>query len=92
MVGSFSLLGGTPLLFNNRGRQLGQPLTSNKPEVTGTDSGNATFFPPFPGQNFENDRFPNFIGTSAAAPHVAALMLEVDGDFPPRTVTKFLQQ
>ncbi|AWM31964.1 T9SS type A sorting domain-containing protein [Hymenobacter nivis] len=95
VVESFSSLGGTPLLFNNQGRRLGQPLTSNKPEVTGPDGGNTTFFPPFPGQDFEGDGFPNFFGTSAAAPHVAAvaaLMLEVDGDLPPRTVTKFLQQ
>lgn len=63
--------------------------------MTGPDGGNTTFFSPFPGQDFKNDRFPNFFGTSAAVPHmaaVAALMLEIDGDLPPRTVTKFLQQ
>lgn len=95
VVESFSSLGGTPLLFNDLGRRLAQPLTSSKPEVTGPDGGNTTFFPPFPGQDFENDGFPNFFGTSASAPHVAAvaaLMLEVDGNLAPKAVTKFLQQ
>lgn len=95
VVESFSSLGGTPLLFSDQGRRLGQPLTSSKPEVTGPDGGNTTFFPPFPGQDFENDGFPNFFGTSASAPHVAAvaaLMLEIDNNLPPRTVTKSLQQ
>ncbi|AMJ65500.1 T9SS type A sorting domain-containing protein [Hymenobacter sp. PAMC 26628] len=95
VVESFSSLGGTPLLFNDQGRRLGQPLTSSKPEVTGPDGGNTTFFPPFPGQDFEGDGFPNFFGTSAAAPHVAAvaaLMLEIDKNLPPRIVTKSLQQ
>ncbi|MGI4885869.1 MAG: T9SS type A sorting domain-containing protein [Janthinobacterium lividum] len=95
VVESFSSLGGTPLLFNNQGKRLGQPLTSNKPEVTGPDGGNTTFFPPFPGQDYEGDGFPNFFGTSASAPHVAAvaaLMLEVDGNIAPSAVTKFLQQ
>ena len=78
VVEEFSSAGGTPILFTT----YGQPIPSEtrlKPEITAPDGGNTTFFPPFPGQDLEGDGFPNFFGTSAAAPHaagVAALLKE----------------
>ncbi len=96
VVESFSSLGGTPILFDNRGRRLGEPQKYKKPEVTGPDGGNTTFFPPFPGQDYEGDGFPNFFGTSASAPHVAAvaaLMQEAAaGDITPAAIKRELER
>ncbi|UFH52854.1 S8 family serine peptidase [Spirosoma sp. KNUC1025] len=78
VVEEFSSAGGTPILFTT----YGQPIPAEvrlKPEITAPDGGNTSFFPPFPGQDLEGDGFPNFFGTSAAAPHaagVAALLKE----------------
>ena len=96
VVEPFSSLGGTPILFDNRGRRLNRPQVYNKPEITGPDGANTTFFPPFPGADFEGDGFPNFFGTSASAPHVAAvaaLMVEAtDGHIDARTIVRRLQR
>lgn len=73
----FSSAGGTPILFNDQGDRLPGPIIGLKPGVTGADGGNTTFaFSPIrfaiPGST-EPDQYPNFFGTSAAAPHVAAI-------------------
>ena len=79
----FSSAGGTPILFDTKGRRLPFPDVRLKPGVTGPDGGNTSFFfarstdPRIGGG--EPDIYPNFFGTSASAPHVAAiaaLMLE----------------
>jgi len=82
----FSSAGGTPIYFDDNGVRLSHPEVRVKPGVTGPDRGNTTFFYAdftFPvvvgGHQIEPDGFPNFAGTSASAPHVAAvaaLMLE----------------
>jgi subtilisin family serine protease len=77
----FSSAGGTPLLLNELGERLSSPKIQFKPGITAPDGANTTFFVaditlPKVG---EPDGFPNFFGTSAAAPHaaaVAALMLD----------------
>ncbi|MDB6043258.1 MAG: hypothetical protein JWM63_1809 [Gammaproteobacteria bacterium] len=74
---SFSSAGGTPILFDRAGRRLDEAALRAKPGLIGPDGGNTSFF--FfklgfnvPGSS-EDDAFPNFSGTSAAAPHVAAV-------------------
>lgn len=74
---SFSSAGGTPILFDRAGRPLAAAVTRAKPGLIGPDGGNTTFFQAtlgfdVPGSS-EDDSFPNFFGTSAAAPHVAAV-------------------
>jgi hypothetical protein len=73
----FSSAGGVPILFDKSGRRFPFPLVRIKPGLTGPDGGNTTFFiadiaAPIPGST-EPDGFPNFFGTSASAPHVAAI-------------------
>ena len=74
---SFSSAGGTPILFDRTGRRLDSAQLRLKPGVIGPDAGNTSFFYfklgfNVPGSS-EDDLYPNFSGTSAAAPHVAAV-------------------
>ncbi|HEY6922976.1 MAG TPA: S8 family serine peptidase [Steroidobacteraceae bacterium] len=74
---SFSSAGGTPILFDRNGRRLDSAQLRLKPGVIGPDAGNTSFFYfklgfNVPGSS-EDDLYPNFSGTSAAAPHVAAV-------------------
>jgi subtilisin family serine protease len=76
-LNSFSSAGGTPVFFGKNGRRLNVPEVRIKPGVTGPDGGNTSFFYfdmgfEVPGST-EPDGYPNFFGTSAAAPHVAAV-------------------
>jgi len=77
-VESFSSLGGNlPFYFDAAGAALSSPLTRFKPDMTAVDGTNTTFFAD--DTPSDADAFPNFFGTSAAAPHaaaVAALLLE----------------
>jgi subtilisin family serine protease len=83
-LNSFSSAGGTPIFFDKNGNRLSLPQVRIKPGVTGPDGGNTSFFLfdlsfEVPG-TAEPDGFPNFFGTSASAPHVAAvaaLMLDL---------------
>jgi len=91
----FSSAGGTPILFDTDGNRLLEPEIRLKPGIVAPDGTNTTFFPPFPGQDVEGDGFPNFFGTSAAAPHaaaVAALMLEAVPDATPAQIYEALEQ
>jgi subtilisin family serine protease len=74
---SFSSAGGAPILFDRTGRRLEAPQVRVKPGVIGPDAGNTRFFYfklgfNVPGSS-EDDLYPNFCGTSAAAPHVAGV-------------------
>ncbi|USN51793.1 MAG: S8 family serine peptidase [Myxococcales bacterium] len=72
VVNSSSSLGGTPIFFNSIDNSAySAPILRRTPDVTGPDGGNNTFFG-FDSVN-DPDLFPNFFGTSAAAPHVAGL-------------------
>jgi hypothetical protein len=74
-INSFSSAGGTPILFDAQGNRLPVPELRNKPNATGPDGADTTFFGfRFPFKVARDDRrYPNFSGTSASAPHVAAV-------------------
>lgn len=71
ILNGFSTKGGTPLLYDTEGHRLDSPVIRQKPTLTAPDGVNTTFL----GFDIlaDPDRAPNFFGTSAAAPHVAAV-------------------
>jgi hypothetical protein len=95
---SFSSKGGIPILFDQNGDRLGSPVVRQKPEVTGTDAVDNTFFGQFSGENgdipdsaldgIDPDPFPNFAGTSAAAPNIAAIAALIQEAAPNLTPTQ----
>ena len=89
----FSSGGTTPVLFDTLGNRLMTPdLRQFKPEIVAPDGANTTFFSA--GNDPEFDGFPNFFGTSAAAPHaagVAALMVQAVPTLLPETLRNTLE-
>ena len=75
-LASFSSKGGIPILFDQSGTRIPE-IVRQKPDVTGTDGIDNTFFGFDLPDDFFNgvdaDPHPNFFGTSAAAPNVAAI-------------------
>jgi hypothetical protein len=73
VLNNFSSLGGTPVFITTSGVNTGYDPSKvrRNPAVVGPDGGNSTFFGTDIAQ--DADAFPNFFGTSAAAPHVAAV-------------------
>ncbi|WP_084708670.1 S8 family serine peptidase [Hymenobacter norwichensis] len=73
VVNGFSALGGTPVFITTAGVDTGYDPSKIRRNiaVVGPDGGNNTFF----GADTpaDADNLPNFFGTSAAAPHVAAV-------------------
>jgi hypothetical protein len=86
-VEPFSSKGGDlPFYFDGSGNPLpGAPVTRFKPQMASVDGTNTTFFGT--DDPYDADSYPNFFGTSAAAPHAAAvgaLVLDlVDNAFAP---------
>ena len=88
----FSSAGPQGIYFDILGSPLPTPEIRQKPEIVAPDGTNTTFF----GIDTPDDAdtFPNFFGTSAAAPHaaaVAALMLEADPSLTPNDIYQALQ-
>ncbi len=78
--------GALKFYFNRNGQRLRNPQTRMKPDVASTDRGNTTFF--VADDLRDDDTFPNFGGTSAAAPHAAAIAaLMLDGAGGPGSLT-----
>jgi hypothetical protein len=76
---SFTSNGGAlAFYFDAQGNRLATPQIRNKPDIAAAEGVDTTFF----GTDLDNDTFPNFSGTSAAAPTaagIAALMFEAAG-------------
>ena len=93
VIESFSSWGTTPVLFGPTGNRLPTPdLRANKPDFVAPDGANTTFF--IPGVDSDGDGFPNFFGTSAAAPHAAAvgaLMLQAVPTLSPTQIRNALK-
>jgi hypothetical protein len=103
---TFSSAGGDPILFDVNGNRLATPEIRQKPDFVSPDGGNDTFlgFTLASGgitdsstvpQCANNANFPNFFGTSAAAPHaasIAVLMLQADPALTPTQIYSILQQ
>jgi subtilisin family serine protease len=74
--------------FSSRGGTLIDGVDRQKPEITAPNGVNTTV--DLGGFNLEGDLFPNFFGTSAAAPHaagVAALLFEAKSKFYNNTIS-----
>jgi hypothetical protein len=101
---NFSSAGGDPILFDVTGTRLATPVFRQKPDFVGPDGGNDTFLGfTIPASDdtstvtgcLNNAGFPNFFGTSAAAPHVAgiaALLLEANASLTPAEIYTVMQQ
>lgn len=98
---NFSSQGGAPILFDKTGTRLATPTLRQKPNFVAPDGGNDTFLgfkdtgdKSTVAQCANNTNFPNFFGTSAAAPHaaaIAALMLQADSTLTPAQIYGALQ-
>ncbi|HTI94125.1 MAG TPA: S8 family serine peptidase [Puia sp.] len=80
VIEGFSSVGGVANYYDIEGNRI-PPLIRKKPDIVAPDGGNTSFFDPFGNGDIteDADTFPNFFGTSAAAPHaagVAALMID----------------
>ncbi len=77
MVDGYSSNGPVDIYFDNSGNLLPTPVTRNQPMFACTDNVDTTFFPPsrrLPNPyDYDMDGWPNFAGTSAAAPHAAGI-------------------
>jgi subtilisin family serine protease len=98
----FSAAGGEPILFDVTGSRLAVPQVRQKPDFTGPDGVNTSFFGFFIGKygivdgssvgGCQNDAsYLNFFGTSAATPHAAATAALMRQANPAVTAVQILQ-
>jgi hypothetical protein len=92
---AFTSPGPSTIYFDKDNRRLRNPDIRQKPDMAAMDGANTTFFTEDVPQ--DPDTFPNFFGTSAAAPHaagIAALVLDAAGGpgrVRPNNMRKVLQ-
>ncbi len=67
----FTSPGPATIYFDTDNKRLRTPDVRQKPDLAAMDGGNTTFF--FDDALEDDDDLPNFFGTSAAAPHAAAI-------------------
>ncbi|NJO13288.1 MAG: S8 family serine peptidase [Gammaproteobacteria bacterium] len=91
----FTSPGPSTIYFDKNNRRLRRPDIRQKPDMAAMDGANTTFFG---GDSaVDADAFPNFFGTSAAAPHaaaIAALVLDAaggPGKVKPKKMREILQ-
>ncbi len=106
LLENFSSSGGDPILFDVNGHRLATPVMRQKPDFVSPDGGNDTFLgftlasagitdSSTVAACANNASFPNFFGTSAAAPHaasIAVLLLQADPALTPTQIYSILQQ
>lgn len=94
VVENFSAAGGTPILFDRKGRRI-SPKIRAKPNFVAPDGGETTFFGGRDPSGMIDPNSNNFFGTSAAAPHaaaVAALMLDANRRLRPEQLFEILEK
>ena len=90
LLEAFSSRESTSILFDTAGNPTLE--VRNKPEIVAADGVDTTFFG---SGDSESNGFPNFFGTSAAAPNaaaIAALMLETNPNLTPGQLYALLQE
>jgi hypothetical protein len=92
---AFTSPGPSTIYFDKNSRRLRHVEYREKPDLAAMDGANTTFFSQ--DSSVDEDTFPNFFGTSASAPHaaaIAALVLDAGGgpgSITPRKMRRILQ-
>jgi Ca2+-binding RTX toxin-like protein len=88
----YSSNGPTLITYDTAGNALATPVTRSGPAIVAPDGADTSFF--YPGDNPDGNSYPNFFGTSAAAPHaaaVAALMLQANSALNAADIRNLMQ-
>ncbi len=88
---SFTSVGPTRIIFNTDGSRKPSDIIRQKPDITSVDGTDTSFFSI---GDFDGTGKPNFFGTSAAAPHaaaIAALMKQKTPSLTPAQIKSTLQ-